>query len=130
MWLVITDSPRIPLRLLRRYVDIFLVHHSLLIVVFFFFFSSRRRHTRCGCDWSSDVCSSDLAGLLGLLGLILAILLKGGWRAFAHFGVWHFITSRVWNPVSGRQDFGALPFIYGTVVTSAVAVVLDRKSVV
>src|SRR5436305_8990320 len=29
-------------------------------LVFFFFFSSRRRHTRCGRDWSSDVCSSDL----------------------------------------------------------------------
>src|SRR3989338_11301001 len=28
---------------------------------FFFFFSSRRRHTRWNCDWSSDVCSSDLA---------------------------------------------------------------------
>src|SRR5580698_10512186 len=27
---------------------------------FFFFFSSRRRHTRLTCDWSSDVCSSDL----------------------------------------------------------------------
>src|SRR3989475_9759698 len=29
--------------------------------MFFFFFSSRRRHTRFDCDWSSDVCSSDLA---------------------------------------------------------------------
>src|SRR5256886_15928704 len=28
----------------------------------FFFFSSRRRHTRFDCDWSSDVCSSDLVG--------------------------------------------------------------------
>src|SRR5689334_23734359 len=28
-----------------------------------FFFSSRRRHTRWNCDWSSDVCSSDLAQL-------------------------------------------------------------------
>src|SRR2546430_3022130 len=27
---------------------------------FVFFFSSRRRHTRFDCDWSSDVCSSDL----------------------------------------------------------------------
>src|SRR2546430_6445209 len=27
---------------------------------YFFFFSSRRRHTRFDCDWSSDVCSSDL----------------------------------------------------------------------
>src|SRR6266478_4710492 len=30
---------------------------------FFFFFSSRRRHTRFDCDWSSDVCSSDLIRL-------------------------------------------------------------------
>src|SRR5438034_7529061 len=30
--------------------------------VVFFFFSSRRRHTRSLCDWSSDVCSSDLGG--------------------------------------------------------------------
>src|SRR5256886_4490925 len=30
---------------------------------FYFFFSSRRRHTRFDCDWSSDVCSSDLGPL-------------------------------------------------------------------
>src|SRR5215813_5921274 len=30
-------------------------HHSMI-----FFFSSSRRHTRCGRDWSADVCSSDL----------------------------------------------------------------------
>src|SRR5688572_32708419 len=29
----------------------------------YFFFSSRRRHTRFDCDWSSDVCSSDLVYL-------------------------------------------------------------------
>src|SRR2546430_16039847 len=33
----------------------------LVILCCFFFFSSRRRHTRFDCDWSSDVCSSDLA---------------------------------------------------------------------
>src|SRR5690554_7987006 len=33
-----------------------------MLFLFFFFFSSRRRHTRCGRDWSSDVCSSDLDG--------------------------------------------------------------------
>src|SRR5205085_3953471 len=32
----------------------------LMVTQFFFFFSSRRRHTRFDCDWSSDVCSSDL----------------------------------------------------------------------
>src|SRR5689334_6373650 len=33
---------------------------SMYLCIFFFFFSSRRRHTRWNCDWSSDVCSSDL----------------------------------------------------------------------
>src|SRR6476646_8258906 len=33
-----------------------------ILFFFFFFFSSRRRHTRSLCDWSSDVCSSDLVG--------------------------------------------------------------------
>src|SRR3712207_7306027 len=33
------------------------------MVSLFFFFSSRRRHTRYWRDWSSDVCSSDLAVL-------------------------------------------------------------------
>src|SRR5205085_9396750 len=38
----------------------FLFMSYLLLFFFFFFFSSRRRHTRFDCDWSSDVCSSDL----------------------------------------------------------------------
>src|SRR2546430_11064427 len=32
-----------------------------------FCFSSRRRHTRFDCDWSSDVCSSDLINFIALL---------------------------------------------------------------
>src|SRR2546429_5646681 len=36
-------------------------------MVVLFFFSSRRRHTRCSRDWSSDVCSSDLAKPSGLV---------------------------------------------------------------
>src|SRR6266496_5219394 len=40
------------------------------VMIIFFFFSSRRRHTRSLRDWSSDVCSSDLGGvLLWLVGL-------------------------------------------------------------
>src|SRR5205085_4192113 len=35
---------------------------DVVFYLFFFFFSSRRRHTRFDCDWSSDVCSSDLTG--------------------------------------------------------------------
>src|ERR671927_390952 len=36
------------------------------LAALFFFFSSRRRHTRSLCDWSSDVCSSDLHSLKDL----------------------------------------------------------------
>src|SRR6266571_8008286 len=50
-----------------------------------FFFSSRRRHTRLTCDWSSDVCSSDLSLLEGSLiitpddpGASEATILRGG----------------------------------------------------
>ncbi len=54
---------------------------------------------------------------------MLWVLASGGWRAFAKFG-FGFLTGRNWNPVFGREQFGALPFILGTLVTSAVAVVL------
>src|SRR6266478_9283123 len=35
-------------------------HWPVAVKLKFFFFSSRRRHTSFDCDWSSDVCSSDL----------------------------------------------------------------------
>src|SRR5260370_6412365 len=41
--------------------------HAYCTYHFFFFFSSRRRHTRFKCDWSSDVCSSDLWLLVGFI---------------------------------------------------------------
>src|SRR6267143_3840046 len=37
------------------------MHLSVECLSVIFFFSSRRRHTRWNCDWSSDVCSSDLS---------------------------------------------------------------------
>src|SRR6266480_605907 len=43
-----------------------------------FFFSSRRRHTRLTCDWSSDVCSSDLATLREQVGDTLGLRLRFG----------------------------------------------------
>src|SRR5438477_39558 len=59
-----TDRTSDPLALLSlapkcRY-NFRLFIRPLISVIFFFFFSSRRRHTRLTCDWSSDVCSSDL----------------------------------------------------------------------
>src|SRR5690242_21953934 len=49
-----------------------------------FFISSRRRHTRLTCDWSSDVCSSDLAsrvaGTVLLVGALAYTFLPVGQR--------------------------------------------------
>src|SRR5438034_4519907 len=42
--------------------------------LFFFFFSSRRRHTRSLCDWSSDVCSSDLFNVIERGGVRVAVI--------------------------------------------------------
>src|SRR5256886_7756871 len=68
-----------------------------------FFFSSRRRHTRFDCDWSSDVCSSDLvhrsregvaarirlAVLEGGYGLLIGLVTALGMAAVLLIGVGH-----------------------------------------
>src|SRR5207237_1938659 len=46
---------------------------DIVFIDFYFFFSSRRRHTRFKCDWSSDVCSSDLRDLVN------AVAERAGW---------------------------------------------------
>src|SRR5580698_8251355 len=48
----------------------------------FFFFSSRRRHTRLTCDWSSDVCSSDLGVRVNALapGLVKTDFARALWE--------------------------------------------------
>src|SRR2546427_3504145 len=45
---------------MKPYLSFSWVCCTIRLLLFFFFFSSRRRHTRFDCDWSSDVCSSDL----------------------------------------------------------------------
>src|SRR5256886_5247085 len=52
---------------------------SLIFLLVFFFFSSRRRHTRFDCDWSSDVCSSDLGPAGARPGSVKAHLLRMVW---------------------------------------------------
>src|SRR6266571_1210112 len=53
---MITDAHEETLRLARLAEDLLLLARADAS----FFFSSRRRHTTLPCDWSSDVCSSDL----------------------------------------------------------------------
>jgi phosphate transport system permease protein len=58
--------------------------------------------------------------LLIVMGMIVALAAKS-MLSIQQFG-FTFLTSREWNPVKGQ--FGALPFIYGTVVSSAIAVLI------
>jgi phosphate transport system permease protein len=60
-------------------------------------------------------------GVLVLLGGVVAALAAGAVPAFAKFG-WGFLASEAWNPV--KQSFGALPAIYGTLATSAIAMII------
>lgn len=59
--------------------------------------------------------------VLGVVGLIVAELLERSVLAWQKFGV-HFFVGSEWDPVSGL--FGALPFIYGTLVSSLVALTI------
>ena len=56
--------------------------------------------------------------VLLLLGGVAVALLKGAWPALAHFQL-QFLTREIWNPVT--EKFGALAPMYGTVVTSVIA---------
>src|SRR5256886_8393330 len=52
-----------------------------------FFFSSRRRHTRFDCDWSSDVCSSDLYGTILAALIVMFGIAWGGLMTASDRGV-------------------------------------------
>src|SRR6516165_7064851 len=59
--------------------------------------------------------------VLALLGGVAISLLVGAWPALAHFKL-GFLTREIWNPVT--DQFGALAPVYGTLVTSAIALLL------
>jgi len=59
--------------------------------------------------------------VLLLLGGVAVSLLIGAWPAFTHFGL-AFLTREIWNPVT--DQYGALAPIYGTLVTSLLALLL------
>ncbi len=59
--------------------------------------------------------------VLMLLGGVTVALVAGGWPALAHFRL-DFLTREIWNPVT--EDFGALAPMYGTLMTSLIAMLL------
>ena len=61
------------------------------------------------------------AVVLVVLGLVIVVLVVESWPSLRTFGL-GFLAGAEWNP--NTSVFGALPFIYGTVVTSAIALLL------
>src|SRR5690554_6985141 len=90
-----------------------------------FFFSSRRQHTRCGRDWSSDVCSSDLVDHI-LLDLFGHIQFEGGRVADIEL---EYPMAFFLEPTRLTQNY-ATNFITYVVEFGGFEIVLDRKSVV
>jgi len=59
--------------------------------------------------------------VLALLGGVVVSLLRGAWPALSHFR-FGFLTREIWNPVT--DEFGALAPIYGTLMTSLIAMLV------
>src|ERR1035437_4612693 len=59
--------------------------------------------------------------VFALIGLIGCELFHGSRPAMQKFG-WHFLVTSNWDPVN--DEYGALPFIYGTLVSSLIALVI------
>ena len=66
---------------------------------------------------------SSLIILLVAAGMIYS-LVEGSIAAFKSFG-FKFIFSNSWNPTRGKEDYGALPFIVGTIITSVTALLIS-----
>ena len=80
------------------------------------------RHAHVG-DRAFAVALTLLGGsVLLVVGVIVLVCTRLSLPAFAKVGFFHFLAGSDWNPV--EDSFGALPFIYGTLVTSAIAIVL------
>jgi phosphate transport system permease protein len=80
-----------------------------------------RRGLRLGDTLFRGVALVASAGSAFLLGWIAFKVLDLAWPSIEHFGV-SFIWTEAWDPVT--EQFGALTFIYGTALTSAIALVI------
>lgn len=60
--------------------------------------------------------------IVGLLVVLAGMLTLSSTEAFTHFGIVDFVTGTVWDPVA--RVFGALPYIVGTILSAAIALVI------
>ncbi len=68
--------------------------------------------------WAMRLCGVAVVALLGLIVYELIVGSNLSWHAFG----WKFLGQSEWNPV--EDQFGALPFIYGTLVSSVLSLVI------
>ncbi|HYL49209.1 MAG TPA: phosphate ABC transporter permease subunit PstC [Stellaceae bacterium] len=79
------------------------------------------RRQRLGDTLFRGLTRAFAVGVLVLLGAVVLSLAAGAMPAFRKFGL-DFLVSEAWNPV--KDTFGALPAIYGTVLTALIAMLL------
>ena len=80
-----------------------------------------RRGIRVGDVLFQGIAVVASVAATALLGLIAYKVVAQAWPAIQHFGL-SFVWTEAWNPVT--DEYGALTFVYGTVVTSAIALLL------
>jgi phosphate transport system permease protein len=83
--------------------------------------SGRRLSDRVGDGFLRGLTLAAALAAVGLLGWIVWKVIRLAWPAIQHFGV-EFVWSTTWDPV--KETFGALPFIYGTAISSLIALVI------
>jgi phosphate transport system permease protein len=81
----------------------------------------RKRRFGFGDEVFANLSMLFTAILVGLLLVLVIILFIDAWPAIRQFGI-SFISSSVWDPV--RNIFGALPAIYGTLLSSLIALII------
>jgi phosphate transport system permease protein len=69
------------------------------------------------------ICLSAGLIVIGLFLLLGVVLVVRSWLTLTTLGL-DFFTSDAWNPVEEMQEFGALAFVYGTVATSVIAMLI------
>ncbi len=76
---------------------------------------------RAGDDLAAAITATFAGGILLLTALLVFELFQSSALTRDKFG-WAFLFTRIWDPVAGQ--FGALPFLYGTLATSALALAM------
>ena len=85
--------------------------------------ASARREVNTGDVVFRGVTASFATVVVVILVVVALALLAGSKQTLFTHGA-QFLTSTDWNPVEGRESFGALQFVWGTLLTSALALVI------